>query len=130
MDFVEANDVASYDGEMSLFVNSLASDEEPFHLDYGRLDGNTSKEAVWNLGVDYIYHLVIFPVLMVCFDPMLEPESVTLMILQQFLLLKMGLHGTYRQVLKFYLPKKFPSPGAKFWFVVNFAETDFDLGIT
>ena len=60
LDFIEAGDVSSLEGEgLSLFANSLASDEADFHitLDYASLDGVTSKEKIWNLGVDYIYHL-------------------------------------------------------------------------
>ena len=60
LDFVEAKDTASYDGEgLSLFANSLASDVADFHFtfNYTGLDGDTSKETVWNLAADYIYHL-------------------------------------------------------------------------
>lgn len=60
VDFVEAENVASYEGEgLSLVTNSLASEEADFHFtfDYTRLDGPISKETVWNIGADYIYHL-------------------------------------------------------------------------
>ena len=42
-----------------------------------------------------------------------------------------GLHGTYRQALKFYLPEwKFPRSWCQiFGLWSDFAETDFDLGI-
>ena len=60
LDLIEVEDSASYEGEgLSLFANSLASDQADFHFtfDYGRLDGNISKETVWSAGADYIYHL-------------------------------------------------------------------------
>ena len=60
LDLIEVEDSANYEGEgLSLFANSLASDQADFHFafDYGRLDGNISKETVWSAGADYIYHL-------------------------------------------------------------------------
>jgi hypothetical protein len=60
LDFIEAGDVSTFEGEgLSLFANSLASDEADFHItfDYARLDGNATTEKVWNLGLDYIHHM-------------------------------------------------------------------------
>ena len=63
IDFIEADDLVSYDGEgLSLFANSLASDEADFYFtfDYARLDGIASKDTIWNIGADYIYRLEDF----------------------------------------------------------------------
>ena len=134
LDFVEANDVASYDGEsLSLFVNSLASDEADFHFtfDYGRLDGNTSKEAVWNLGVDYIYHLDNFSGADGMFRPYVGAgigyldDSAAISLAEDGFTwnLQAGTEILFTEEISLALGAKF------FGLWSDFAETDFDLGV-
>ena len=134
VDFVEADDLASYDGEgLSLFVNSLASDEADFHFtfDYARLDGNSSKETVWNLGVDYIYHLDNFSGA----DGMIRPyvgaglgyidDSAAISLADDGFTwnLHAGTEILFTESISVALGAKF------FGLWSDFAETDFDLGV-
>ena len=134
LDFVEANDVASYDGEsLSLFVNSLASDEADFHFtfDYGSLDGITSKETVWNFGVDYIYHIDNFSGADGMFRPYIGvgisylDDSAAISLAEDGFTwnLQAGTEILFTEEISLALGAKF------FGLWSDFAETDFDLGV-
>ena len=134
LDFIEAEDTASYEGEgLSLFVNSLASDQADFHFifDYGTLDGSSSKETVWNLGADYIYHLDNFSGV----DGMIRPyvgfgigyldDSAGLSLADDWFSwnLQIGTELLFTEEISLAFGGKF------FGLWSDFAETDFELGV-
>ena len=134
VDFVEVDDLASYDGEgLSLFANSLASDEADLHFtfDYARLDGNISKETVWSLGADYIYHLDNFSGVDGMFRPYVGggigyvDDSAALSLADDGFTwnLQAGTEILFTEEISLALGAKF------FGLWSDFAETEFDLGV-
>jgi hypothetical protein len=134
LDFVEAEDTASYDGEgLSLFANSLASDEADFHFtfNYAGLDGNTSKETVWNIGADYIYHLdnfsgadgMIRPYLGIGIGYLDDSAGISLADDGFTWNLQFGTELLFTEEISLAIGGKF------FGLWSEFGETDFDLGV-
>ena len=134
LDFVEAEDTASYDGEgLSLFANSLASDEADFHFtfNYAGLDGITSKETVWNIGADYIYHLdnfsgadgMIRPYLGIGIGYLDDSAGISLADDGFSWNLQFGTELLFTEEISLAIGGKF------FGLWSEFGETDFDLGV-
>ena len=134
LDLIEVEDSASYEGEgLSLFANSLASDQADFHFtfDYGRLDGNISKETVWSAGAEYIYHLDNFSGV----DGMIRPyvgvgiaylnDSAGVLLADDGFSwnLQVGTELLFTEEISLAFGGKF------FGLWSDFAETDFELGV-
>ena len=134
LDFIEAGDTTTFEGEgLSLFANSLASNEADFHLtlDYAKLDGAASEETIWNLGLDYIYHLDDFSGADGMFRPYsgigigyLDDSSGISLADDGFSWnLQAGTEILFTDEVSLALGAKF------FGLLSDFSETDFDLGI-
>jgi hypothetical protein len=134
LDFIEAGDTTTFEGEgLSLFANSLASNEADFHitLDYAKLDGTASEETIWNLGLDYIYHLDDFSGADGMFRPYLgigigyldDSSGISLADDGFSWNLQAGTEILFTDEVSLALGAKF------FGLLSDFSETDFDLGI-